>query len=104
MSETPHDLEPGKIIAAAQEAELELIAEEQKAVKKLGGARQKLDKELRNLEKAQTRVDERRAEVEKSERALAAARERRLAGSTVRSVAETRSMRDSRSEPPVRDE
>ncbi|MBX3071395.1 MAG: hypothetical protein KF883_12900 [Thermomicrobiales bacterium] len=104
MTEERPQGDPGEIVAATQGAELDLIAEEQKAEKKLSSARRRLEKERRSLQKAQERFDERQDDVAKAERALSAAREHRLAGipSPLRPPGASPA-RDVRSEPPARD-
>ncbi len=80
MTHIHEEADPNQIVAVAQEAELALIAGEKKAARRLAAARDKLEKELRNLQRAQKKVDERRESVARAESALADARRLRLAG------------------------
>ena len=67
-------------VEAAIAAELTLIADEEKAVKKLAAAQRKLDAANAKLQKARKEADRQQAGVEKAQQALQIARERHASG------------------------
>lgn len=79
MSHDP-DQNPADLVEAARAAELELIAAEAKAEKRLQSALERLEQEEKKLSKAHKRVERRRGELVQAEEALRAAKDARATG------------------------
>jgi len=74
------EFESQHAVEAAIAAELNLIEDEEKAVKKLAAAQRKLDAANDKLQQARKEADRQQASLDKAQRALQTARERHAAG------------------------